>query len=80
MKRYVQVSLKDVVERQLPEWESWDGGYEDDLYWGAAIYRCDDEGNPVEFIACDGGEPEDNSFNRDGGWIVGELNRAAEQG
>ena len=28
----------------------------------------------------DGGEPEDNSFNRDWNWVEGELRAADEQG
>lgn len=39
------------------------------------LYRCED-GVPVEEIGRDGGEPEDNSFDRDWRWVAPALNAA----
>jgi hypothetical protein len=76
-KRYIQVSLAKAIENQYPGYEDYDGWRDDyELSWLQAIYECDG-GVPVRLVATDGGEPEDNSFNRDGAWIVRELNRAA---
>lgn len=73
-KRYVMVPIADVVERQLPGWAEFD--YAD--HYGAAIYRCDDEGNPVTIIGWDGGEPEDQTLYRDWSWVLTALNNEAE--
>lgn len=78
MKRYIQVSQKEAKDKNYPEAEDFGKWHDDyELDWLQAIYECDDEGTPIRLVSTDGGEPEDNSFNRDGAWIVGELNRAA---
>lgn len=41
--------------------------------------RCED-GEPVEEIGSDGGEPEDNSFLRDWKWVAPALQEAYELG
>jgi hypothetical protein len=43
------------------------------------LYRCEN-GEPVEEIGTDGGEPEDNSFARDWSWVAPALQAAYELG
>lgn len=38
------------------------------------------DNKPVEVLALDGGEPEDNSFVRDWSWVPTALERAFKQG
>ena len=35
---------------------------------------------PVEVVAYDGGEPEDNLFTRDWAWVANELNKVYHEG
>ena len=44
-----------------------------------AIVR-ETEGEPQKVLPVDGGEPEDNSFGRDGSWIAPALNAAYKLG
>lgn len=47
--------------------DGWYGSYSTGLY-------DSESGTPDEPIACDGGEPEDNSFDRDWRWVPTMLN------
>jgi hypothetical protein len=47
--------------------------------YGSEIWRCDDD-EPVAFIAADGGDPEDQTFQRDLCWIAPALQYAYERG
>jgi len=71
---YKMVSQKVAWEGNYPD--TWEPDDYDDINH---IYRFED-GVPVEMLACDGGEPEDNTFYRDGRWIVPALNAAYELG
>lgn len=44
-----------------------------------ALWRCRD-GEPVELIGVDGGEPEDQTFGRDWCWVPGALQAAYDRG
>lgn len=87
--RYIQKSYEEAEAENFPppgryyeNWEQWreDNAWQvSEMYWSNGIWRINDDGS-MECIATDGGEPEDNSFARDGAWIVGELNRAFENG
>ncbi len=82
---YEVISINDALKRGLPGADvRWDGPAGNDRYyhhedWEASLWRCED-GQPVEFISEDGGEPEDNSFYRDGSWIAPALQAAYELG
>ncbi len=71
---YVIVDDEDAFERKLPgaekpsEWHS---------RWG--LWRCNAEGQPVETVGHDGGEPEDQLLVRDWSWVAEELNRVAAE-
>lgn len=73
---YRVVPINEAMEQGYPDATRWDGYYED---WEMALYRFEN-GTPVEFLASDGGEPEDNSFLRDGAWIAPALNAAYRLG
>lgn len=85
MARYIQKSFEEAKSENFPaphgetwdEIESWYGEYE--MPYQNGIWKIEDDGN-MKCIATDGGEPEDNSFVRDGAWIVGALNEAFEHG
>jgi hypothetical protein len=75
---YELFSLSEAKKRELPgaeEWWSEGDGYE----YGEGLWRCED-GKPVEYLAQDGGEPEDSSFARDWSWVPGALKRAYDLG
>lgn len=60
-------------------WEDWEE-YQDDGYdYTSGIWRCED-GEPVEFMGSDGGEPEDNTLGRDWSWVAPALQKAYAQG
>lgn len=83
--RYIQKNFEQAKDENFPspwDYESWEEYEEDswdDLYEKNGIWRIEDDGT-MSLVQTDGGEPEDNSFNRDGSWIVGELNRAFQNG
>lgn len=83
--RYVQKNFEQAKQENFPapwHYENWDDYEEDnwdDLYYTNGIWRIEDDGT-MKLVAVDGGEPEDNSFVRDGAWIVGELNTAFDNG
>lgn len=52
---------------------------DDDSDYTACIVLFKD-GIPYRFIASEGGEPEDQIFCRDLGWILPELNKALKLG
>lgn len=61
--------------------EDWDEYFEEwsgDL-WDFGIWLYE-EGGESTLLAVDGGEPEDNSFLRDGAWIAPALNDAFQRG
>lgn len=75
---YRTVELSTAINENyagLPDWI--DEGDADD--GDCAIYRFEND-VPVECLALDGGEPEDNSFSRDGSWIAGALEAAYKLG
>jgi hypothetical protein len=69
---YKVVSIRAATEQNLPlpDWMDEEG---------YGIWRFEDD-TAVEFLNCDGGEPEDNSFIRDGSWIAPALQAAYELG
>lgn len=74
---YRAVRLAKAAAAGYPEAEEqnqWD-----DEGYGYGIWRFVD-GVAVEFLASDGGEPEDNSFTRDGAWIAPALQAAYDLG
>lgn len=82
--KYVQESLAEGKAQglALPSYVAdWDEvfDYSEDPDWEQAIWLIKDDGTS-EYISGDGGEPEDNTLNRDWCWIVGELNRAYARG
>lgn len=50
---------------------------ENDSRYRSRLIITDDDGERDRW---DGGEPEDNSFLRDWGWVADELRNAYEQG
>lgn len=76
---YKVVIIRDAFENKYPDWEDWaddEGNFNDWLDdWASAIYRFEDD-IAVELLSIDGGEPEDNSFTRDGAWIAPALLKA----
>ena len=53
------------------EWGDW-------AYTGF-VFRY--EGDvPVEYVGCDGGEPEDQTLARNWSWVLDALNREARRG
>jgi hypothetical protein len=63
----------------IPPWEDgWDDLL-DSWYPSSYLYRFEDD-IPVEFIGQDGGEPEDQTFSRDWGWVTGALQDAYQLG
>lgn len=83
--RYIQYNFEEAKGKGLepPEyydtWEQYEEDSWEDLFYTNGIWLQEEDGSTV-LISTDGGEPEDNSFVRDGAWIVGELNRAFQQG
>jgi hypothetical protein len=77
--KYICVSFKEARERGLDD--PW-GIFEDELVYEdeyrMGIWRLD--GVNSKFLNSDGGEPEDNSFIRDGAWITPALNEAYQLG
>jgi hypothetical protein len=75
--RYRTISFKVARAKNYPApyGEDWEyiGDYED--YATHGIWRFED-GVPVKCLGTDGGEPEDNSFVRDGAWIAPALDDA----
>lgn len=83
--RFVQRSFEQAAEEGLnpPDgygnWEQYRINSWEDPYYTNGIWVIEEDGANT-LIAIDGGEPEDNSFNRDGAWIVGALNKAFRDG
>lgn len=85
--KYIQKTFKEAAELNWDEpygglWEEVlgddDGGW-DDYDYRFGIWEVED-GIGYKFVGSDGGEPEDNSLNRDWAWVVDELNAAYLQG
>lgn len=85
MRAYVLVTEEEAKERGYSptygytEWEernpdSWYDDWKYDLH----LYQLD-EGTD-RWVASDGGEPEDNTFGRDWGWVPAELHKAYDDG
>lgn len=74
---YEFIGVQDAIDRDLPDSKQFAGDYVDE--WQNTLYRCVD-GDPVEFIADDYGEPEDQSFMRNFGWVAGALQEAYRLG
>lgn len=74
---YEVVSVAQAVEDQVPGAEDYHSDWNDND-WNALIIRYGPEGQVI--LASDGGEPEDNSFFRDGAWIPGALQEAFHRG
>lgn len=45
----------------------------------SAKHRRCDCGTHIEYVGCDGGEPEDQTLGRDWAWVVGALNKEARR-
>lgn len=73
---YDLISLdSEEVKDQYPEhYDDYDGAF------FSALVKRDSRGNILELVAVDGGEPEDQSFRRDWGWVPDALNEAYRQG
>lgn len=69
-----QDELKEILPEDHPERDM----LRYDTYVNAVCKFVDGKFSHV--LAWDGGEPEDNCFNRDGGWITPALNEAYEAG
>ena len=72
-KPYVVMWAKDAVE----------AGYIDPTYtryddYFNVLLKTSDNGPPT-LVGCDGGEPEDQTLNRDWSWVVTELNDLAHE-
>ena len=84
--RFVQESM---FEATLKGWEGayagWCGKHRDSDKPVRECYNCNDyrsgifdtSTDPPSLIGNDGGEPEDQTLNRDWSWVVGALNKAA---
>lgn len=70
-------NLIDVDSEEFKAVNDTDYGYDSDSL--LAIVRRE-YGEVVEVLAVDGGEPEDNTFGRDGAWITPALNAAYRRG
>lgn len=68
---YEAIHCDDAWKRRLP-------GAEDPGSWSSwwELWRCED-GQPVECVGTDSGEPEDKILVRDFRWVAQELNRLA---
>jgi hypothetical protein len=77
--KYILVDSEYAIKNNIPH--PWDDDWEDEDDWDYRIYLYlqKDDGE-YEFIASDGGEPEDNTFRRDWSWVPGELNKALAYG
>ena len=62
------------VDALRPEEDQW----QDYKYTNFLFRQLD--GRPVEYIGCDGGEPEDQTLRRDWSWVVTALNKAHRDG
>lgn len=72
----VEYVLRDLNEAHEAGWPgTWESRWDD----RDALFEVID-GQPTRLIDVDGGEPEDNSFRRDWGWVPGELQKAYELG
>ncbi len=79
---YRAVDFGDAAEANypLPTWEwDWENALKCDGMYATGIWRFEGE-TPVEFVGCDGGEPEDQTLGRDWAWVVKALNGAVEHG
>lgn len=74
MKRFILVDYLGAVAAKYPEVEP--DGY--DLEYRICLYETDGE-KPIRLVAVDGGEPEDQTFGRNWNWVLGELNKLAEE-
>ena len=82
--KYVQKTFKEAAELN---WDEPYGGYWEDLLETLSQDRWSEDGYRLgiwevedeigyRFVGSDGGEPEDNTLNRDWSWVVDELNKA----
>lgn len=76
---YKVLSLTDESAKHLTA--DWLGGDEDDYEdsYHCGVFRLEDD-VPVELLGTDGGEPEDQTLNRDWSWVVGALREAYRLG
>jgi hypothetical protein len=84
MINFKTVTFEEAAEKNFPlPWnngEDWDFiKSEYDIWIMCGIWEFDDK-TPVKCIATDGGEPEDNSFLRDGSWIAPALTKMYRRG
>lgn len=86
MARYIQKNLAEARDEGFPPpywfgdqgWDVLDHDYNDYNYY-TGIWFIQDNG-ALDFIACDGGEPEDQTLDRDFAWVLDALNAAFENG
>lgn len=69
MKKFIYKCAEEACEENWPESEY--------LYGSTALYEMKND-VPIRLVATDGGEPEDQTFNRDWWWVVDELNAAVK--
>lgn len=82
MKTYEVILITEAIQRDLPgAKDRWYKGIEEGWIedWTSAIWIVQD-GVPIEILAEDGGEPEDQYFDRGLGWIAPALQRAYDEG
>jgi hypothetical protein len=79
MIEYKCVSLREAIKNGYSGAEEYEdyGDYELDWCMGIWMFH---NGVATKLLRVDGGEPEDNSFNRDGSWITPALNEAYKLG
>lgn len=70
----VPLNSEEIKEKYPEYYDDYDGAF-----FSALVLR-DSFGDIIKLIACDGGEPEDQTFSRDWSWVETELNRALDNG
>ncbi len=73
----VEYVLRDLNEAHADGWPGW--SWRRSWSEPEALYEVID-GVPMRLLGVDGGEPEDQSFLRDWGWVPGALMDAYELG
>jgi hypothetical protein len=80
--QYLQKSFKEAKELNWASpWNSgWESFSEDELFLLHGIWKVEYVDLGYEFVASDGGDPEDQTLSRDWAWVVGALNNAYQEG
>lgn len=80
--KYVQLTMQEAKNRNWasPWNEGWEDWGESELNYTRGIWKVEYDDVGYEFVAADGGEPEDQTLNRNWSWVVGALNLAYQEG